>query len=215
MGRTLVRVVFPLMYLLGYMSLVGQASGYQMQVFNGYVPELNIGFLVSDVGSGKVDFVIYNQSSINSSIAQIYFDNEASLLSSAEVIGGAGTSFEQDASPANLPGGKSAFNFISQFSFGASAPPATDGINPAEQTSFRCSLSDGFGIGDVESALGNGTLRIGAHIIGLPGGSSVSAISTPLPATGILFGLGTFFIRTFGRKTGEGVHPVKQIRNLV
>ncbi len=188
---------------------------YPLRVFNGDVPELNICVHVMDEGPGQVDFVFYNQSTIKSSIASIYFDDDAALFSTVEAIVGAGTSFEGDASPGNLPGGRTLWpGFIAQFSFGADAPPPVNGINPGEHTLFRFGLSGSAGIDDVESALGNGMLRIGAHIIAMPDGSSVSAINVPLPATGIMFGLGSVMLRTFRRKTGNMVRPAKQVSYL-
>ena len=190
---------------------------YPLQVFNGDVPELNIGVWVMDKGPGLVDFMFYNQSTIKSSIASIYFDDDAALLSTVEAIVGAGTSFEGDASPGNLPGGRTlwpAFIASEQFSFSALSPPPKNGINPGEETVFRFGLSGSAGIDDVESALGNGMLRIGVHVIALPDGSSVSAVNVPLPATGFLFGFGTVLLRTFRRKTGNMVRPAKQVSYL-
>ncbi|MFH1371643.1 MAG: PEP-CTERM sorting domain-containing protein, partial [Planctomycetota bacterium] len=51
-------------------------------------------------------------------------------------------------------------------------------------------LINGGTLEDVIDELNNGTLRVGIHIIGLPDGSSESAILVPEPATMCLLGLG-------------------------
>lgn len=204
MQRLLWWIWVPLVCLLGNVPFARATLNYQLEVFNGDVPELNMYVQVVDGGPGLVDFVFYNQSTIESSMARIYFDDDAEILSAVVAIQGEGTSFHADASPGNLPGGRSLnpiFDARDQFTFAALAPPPKNGINPGERTVITFNLSGAIGLDDVAYALGGGMLRMGVHVIALPDGSSASAVNIPLPATAFLFGFGAVLLRSFRPKT--------------
>lgn len=159
-------------------------------------PDLNLYVEVSGADPGQAVFSFYNESSINSAIAQIYFD-ATSLLGSVYVAEGPGTSFKQPAVPKNLPGAKlldPPFEASDELSIGANAPPPKDGINPGEWLRFTFELENNGTFEDVIDELNTGTIRIGVHVIGLPDGSSGSAVAVPEPATIILLGCGVAWI---------------------
>lgn len=147
---------------------------------------------VLDAGSDQVDFVFYNNSLVSSSVAQIYFD-DGSLLGIAGIVDGLGTDFEQEATPNNLPSGNTltpSFEATEGFSIGASSPPPQKGINPGESVKITFDLVGGQSFADVIGQLNTGDLRIGAHLIALPDGSSESMVNVPEPTTVALLGLG-------------------------
>jgi hypothetical protein len=160
--------------------------------------DLNLYVVVSDPQPGQVDFTFHNASLVDSSIARIYFDN-SSLLDIAGITEGLGTSFSQPATPGNLPAGKTLeppFVAADEFSFKGGPPGPENGVNPGEWLQISFNLNNGATIGTVIEYLDAGTLRIGAHVIALPDGSSESLITVPEPATIAFLGLGTLlFLR--------------------
>ena len=156
--------------------------------------------IVSDPGAGLVDFTFHNESFYNeipveSSIARIYFQ-DGSLLNFAGITDGPGTSFNQSARPRNLPSGKSlAPPFITtpELSFNSGPPRPHNGINPGEWVRITFGINGGT-FADVIEKLNTGAMRIGAHIIAFPDGSSESAIAVPEPATISLLGLGILLL---------------------
>jgi len=186
------------LFLAGFFAFTAEASFiYPLKIFtsNGsYYNSLDLDFPVevSEGGVGQVDFTFHNESSINSCIASIYFD-DGSLLGIAGIINGSGTLFSQPAKSSNLPAGNTlnpSFVTTNAFSIGAESPPPQNGINPYEWVKITFNLTDGKSFGNVIDDLNGGALRIGAHIIALPDGSSESAVNIPEPMTTILLGLG-------------------------
>ncbi|MHC4623780.1 MAG: PEP-CTERM sorting domain-containing protein [Planctomycetota bacterium] len=157
-------------------------------------------YVVVSEGVGGVDFTFYNESSIDSSLARIYFD-DGSLLGIANVTSGPGTSFSQPANPSDLPNGgllEPPFVTTEEFSIDGDPPLSHQGVNPVEPGNplewvrINFNLVSGGTLSSVIDELNNGTLRIGVHIIGLPDGSSESAVTLPAPEpmTISLLGLG-------------------------
>ncbi len=151
-------------------------------------------------GEGQVDFIFYNISTVESSLARIYFD-DGSLLGVADVNGSAGTSFsEVFPGPGNIPGAElldPPFDANREFSIGAENPPPENGVNPPPlnewvMVSFEL-VEDGTLQGVIDE-LNAGILRVGVHIISLPDGSSEAAIAIPEPATLTLFALGALVL---------------------
>jgi hypothetical protein len=156
--------------------------------------DLDLYVVVSDPEPGQVDFTFHNQSLVDSSIARIYFDDD-SLLSFYGVTEGSGTFFSQPATPGNLPAGNTldpSFVTTDEFCFKGGPPAPQNGINPGEQLTVIFNIDPGT-FSDVLDGLDTGTLRIGAHVIALPDGSSESVVTIPEPATVCLLGLGTLF----------------------
>ena len=148
-------------------------------------------------GTGVVNFTFYNNSSLQSSVARIYFD-DGSLLGVDEIINSVSyTEFETPTSLGDLPGGNllvPPFEADREFSIGAEPPPPWKGVNDGdivnEWVTVRFYLINGGDLNGVISELNSGVLRVGLHIIDLPDGSSESALLIPEPATILLFGLG-------------------------
>ena len=158
-------------------------------------PRLDFSVVVSN-GIGHADFTFYNTSSINSSLARIYFD-DGSLLGISSVINSPGTSFsEKFPGPGNLPSGETiGFYADREFTIGAVTPPPENGVNPAEPPEWvkiRFNLVPGGTLEGVVQELITGELRVGIHIISIDGppGSSESAILVPEPATLFLLAVG-------------------------
>jgi hypothetical protein len=176
---------------------------YQLEAFTNNGSYYNSGDLdlyvvVSDPAPGHVDFTFHNASLIDSSVARIYFDDD-SLLDIAGITEGLGTSFSQPVTPGNLPAGKTLeppFVAVDEFSFKGGPPAPQNGINPGEWLQISFNLSNGTAFGTLIDYLDAGALRIGAHVIALPDGSSESVIAIPEPATIAFLGLGTLlFLR--------------------
>ena len=148
-------------------------------------------------GTGVVNFTFYNNSSLQSSVARVYFD-DGSLLGIDEIINSSGyTAFDTGLPPGNLPGGGilvPPFVADREFTIGAESPPPWEGVNDGdpinEWVTVRFYLINGGNLNGIVNELNTGTLRVGLHIIDLPDGYSESAILIPEPATILLFGLG-------------------------
>lgn len=160
-------------------------------------PAINMYAEVSNGEAEIVDFTFYNISTVNSSLARIYFD-DGSLLNIATLTNGPGTLFSENEfpGPGNLPSGETiGFYADREFTIGALAPPPENGVNPVdapplEWVKIRFNLRSGANLEDVISELQSGALRVGIHIISLPDGSSESAIMIPEPATLSLLAVG-------------------------
>jgi hypothetical protein len=179
-----------------------QATLYPLIILNNTTftddPGLNFYVDVFDAGTGKVDFKFHNTSTIDSTIARVYIDDDGLLsdFSIPSITNGPGTLFNEDATPANLPAGHTLTpSFDADFSAGANPPPAQNGIDPAEWVKITFDIEIGHTFSDVIDHMNDGTMRIGAHIISVGREEvSVSAV-TPEPATIALLGLGALSLR--------------------
>ena len=172
------------------------------------VPELDVTMEIYN-GAGEVHFKFRNLSSIQSSVARIYFD-DGSLYFGPTVTGIQGEVVFNPIvfpGPDDLPGGENiGFEATSGFTIGSVAPPPRNGINeyplPDDEwleVAFTLdSLEKTFE--DVKYDLDNRILRVGVHIIGLDppvgGEGSISmvnipeVVNVPEPATICLLGIG-------------------------
>ena len=159
---------------------------------------------VLDAGAGKVDFEFHNASSMDSTIARVYFDDfdDGLLADIAGITNGPGTIFNEDATPPVLPAWNTLTpSFDADFSAGAAPPPAQNGVDPTEWVKITFDIESGHAFSDVINQMNDGTMRIGAHIISVGREEvSVSAV-TPEPATIALLGLGALsLLRNRSRK---------------
>lgn len=144
-------------------------------------------------GDDVAKFTFYNDSTVQSSVTGIYFDDGVLIGATLGIINGSGTLFAEDG-PANLPGGNLiGFNADREFNIGPEPSPPANGINNigvGEWVTVEFNLLGG-SLQDVLNELNDGTLRVGVHIQNFADGSSESAVNEiPEPATVLMFGLG-------------------------
>ena len=175
-----------------------QATLYPLVIFNNAIlaGDLGLNFYVDVLpnAADKVDFEFHNTSTMDSTIARVYFDGDDDLLSDIpipSITNGPGTIFHWDATPGNLPAGNPLTpSFDADFSAGTDPSPAQNGIDPLEWVKITFDIESGHAFSDVLNQMNDGTMRIGAHIISVGREEvSVSAV-TPEPATIALLGLG-------------------------
>ena len=150
--------------------------------------------------SGQARVELYNGSSVNSTIAEIYFDDSGGVLSEIADIVGPGTSFSEGGSPGHLPAGNDlspAFQTPADFMASADNPAPTNGVNPGEDVAILFEVNGC--VCHVVKDLEDGTLRIGLHVIAFSDGSSESA-TTPEPATMALMLAGSLMLLRRRRK---------------
>ena len=155
--------------------------------------EAQLSVTVSDNGGGQVLFTFNNAGPAASSITEVYFDDNASLLAaSATIINGSGVTYAEGASPGNLPGGDP-LGFDATYDADSNAPPPTNGVNPGETLGLVFALLGGSDFDDVLNALAGGQLLIGIHVQAFASGGSESFINVapiPVPAAFLLYGSG-------------------------
>jgi hypothetical protein len=143
-----------------------------------------------------------------SSITDVYFD-DGTLLDLSSITNGAGVSFAELATPANLPGGNNitpAFQTTKGFSADSDAPVQPSGVNPGEWVKVYFDLKPNGTYNDVISELGDGRLRIGVHVQGFSTGSSASFVNNfvpapvPVPPAVWLFGSGLLSLLGIARR---------------
>ncbi len=138
----------------------------------------------------QVRLTFYNNSAIDCSIKDIYFE-EGALDGIAGFELGNDTLFEVNET-GNLPGGDSLpEKFETAYSAVAAPPAPFNGIGLGEQLTIIMNLDAGSSYADLLGELGDGSLRIGAHVIAFSDGSSLSVTSeVPEPATIAILGIG-------------------------
>ncbi len=170
--------------------------------------DLNLYVEVSNGENDQVNFTFYNENSIDSSIARIYFsDGGGLLIDIADITDGPGTSFSRLARPGNLPRGNTfepPFMTADGLSADSAPPLPHNGVNPGEWVRFTLNNNGTFE--NVIDGLNTGSIRVGVHVIGtgLPDGSGVTAVVVPEPATVILLGTAGLWIFTRKRRSFEG-----------
>lgn len=170
------------------------------------IGESQMTVVVTDGGGGLVNFEFVNAGPLASSITDVYFDDDASVLNSITgLIGGAGVNFSIGAAPANLPSGNP-MGFFAGFSADSDSPTIPlNGVNPGESLDVLFDLVAPMSFGDVITALDLGTLRIGIHVQAFDNKASESFINcdsaglcpTPVPEPGPLGLLGIGFVALY------------------
>ena len=144
-------------------------------------------------GGNLASFVFENKSSVESSIAQIYFDDGTllELPGPYEINNGSGVNFTEGANPSSLPGGENIDWNTSGMGFemavGPSNSPQHNGIGVGETLEIIIELQGELTALDTCDAMEEsaqnitedifGGLRIGMHVVSLDGGPSDSLVN--------------------------------------
>lgn len=146
-----------------------------------------------------LDLVWHNDSTINASITDIYLEGTdfANLaLADATIVGGAGVSFHEGASPSSPAGSIQHFGGVwkgSLFSADPDTPhPMVNAINTGEALTVSFDMAPGYTAADAISALlaGADGFRIAAHVQGVDPNDASLWVVTPTPGTAALLGCG-------------------------
>jgi len=166
-----------------------------------------------DVTSGGEEQVLFDFANTGSemlTLARIYFD-DGSLMELLSISNGGGVNFTFDPFPGpnDLPGGENALDqfgnpdpFVTTLGFlsGATAPPPTNGLEPGENLVLTFELAGGQTIDNILAELGDGTLRVGVHLINFASGGSESLTTIPEPGTFAMLGLGILGLGVIARR---------------
>lgn len=184
---------------------------YDFQIFNDINyqnnPDLDFTVEVWDL-AGQAIFEFRNNSTLNSVITEIYFDDDSLLeLDHIEnyIIDAdnrIGTTFSSDrVNPGNLPGANlltPRFQANPLLSVQPCCPAPKWGIGQGQQLQLVFNLTDGHLFSDVITAMNSQMdLRIGMHIqcLGPAAEDSASAISIPEPTVFLLLSFGALILR--------------------
>jgi len=172
---------------------------------------------VTDGGSGTVLFKFLNNLAANSAaatsfISDVYFENPGNLLSNMVLnVTNVGTvNFEVPNGNLNLSQGNS---LTPQFAeaFGARNVPGTQGNASAVQRTEVLGVQFNGNYSNVLAALNNGTLRVGIHVQGLPGGASDSFVTNAVPepftmvGSGVALGIGAMMRKKQQKKKEKSI----------
>lgn len=229
--RSLRNIVFIFLAVFVLNTLTYANMIYNFHIFNNpnYENDLRLNFTLTITDEGlcagnqKIGFKFNNNSTVTSSITDIYFDAypDCGLLNfnNVSIIEGPGVSFSKYASPKSLPGGSELtpkFDKTPEYSADSDWPVFHNGINPDECLKITFTLKNDKDFDAVIGELSGSTLRIGIHIQGLPKdtyqhcchtcySNSASAINCtqpqpiPEPATLLFFGTAGIWVLTRGK----------------
>jgi hypothetical protein len=153
--------------------------------------------LTGGPGANQVSFTFTNSGPADSSITDVYFDDDNTLLSLASIVDGSGVDFGASATPGNLPAGNNASPpFVAAAGLDADSDPpvAPNGVNPGEELTLIYDLLGGTTLADIEAALADGSLRIGIHVQAFESGGSESFVNVPEPSVALLFGAAALLV---------------------
>jgi len=139
---------------------------------------------ITDVGNSRALFTFWNEESgKDSSITQIYFENNGDLLDDiVSVTGSDGVDYLIAGRVGNLPGGNSLDpKFTADFEVYPSGPVAPNGINPGESLEVLFELTEGTSFDQLVAALEsddqNSNMRVGFHVQAFGDGGSEAFIN--------------------------------------
>ena len=169
------------------------------------IGEDQLSVIVHDEGTLLVKFCFDNAGPEASSITDVYWDDNAGLLTSIQSFGAntGNVAFSEGARPRNLPAGRSISpRFIADYSADSDRPVPHKGVNPGEELCVLFNYTttgpaqDGFT--EIIDAMNSGALRVGIHVQAYASGGSESFITdgdngvtiVPEPASMILAMIG-------------------------
>ena len=173
------------------------------------IGEDQLSVVVHDEGTLLVRFCFDNAGPEASSITDVYWNDNAGLLTSIQSFGpNTGTvAFSEGASPGNVPGGSSILPvFSADFSADSNPPVPHNGVNPGEELCVLFNYTttgpaqDAFT--EIIDAMNTGQLRVGIHVQAYDSGGSESFITTgdngvtiiPEPASVLLAMIGVSLV---------------------
>jgi hypothetical protein len=136
-----------------------------------------------NVGANQAMFIFKNTGTEQSTISEIYFDDNPPVLmtfdgfSNLTVVDG--LKFRVGASPSNLPAGRS-IGFVADYAYEATNPAPRLGINPGEALGIRFNIASGSTFADVVNSMSSNQLKVGIHATNFTLGFSESFIAQPL-----------------------------------
>lgn len=151
-------------------------------------------------GSGSYELLLRNTGSSAAVVKQVYFDGIASGVS--VLSSSTGVSFRTDSNPGNLPGGNPV-GFATDLSLSARPPAPQKGVGPGEF--LKLGVVSGT---DIVQALGDGSVRVGLHVIAFANGGSEAFVTAarppapavPEPSAAVVFGVGALVV---GARVGQ------------
>lgn len=146
----------------------------------------NTGFGPASIGPNEIFFTFRNTGPAKAVVEQIFFDGIGGVLNLG-IYNGDGVLFHQDVknkkktglqpNPGNLPGGN-AYSFSADDSYSAESPAPANGIGAGEKLGILFSIAPDT-YADVLTALGDGSVRVGMHVIAYQSGGSESFLNGP------------------------------------
>lgn len=174
--------------------------------------EVALNLNVSQVDEATLLLQFSNLSGIESSVSEIYFQDLDGLIARYQILNDQNTGnvrYEEGAKPPGLPGG-STVNFATSFAMEADNPSTKYGINPEETLTFYIDLAEGVTMATLLEGLQSGSVRVGAHVQSIAGGTSDAYVSTtgggaaaPEPGTMALVGSGLLAGWLVRRRAGK------------
>ncbi len=137
----------------------------------------------------SVQFHVWNDGPLDSSITRIYFDDNADVTNGiSDLLWGtqAGVRFSVGATPPYLPGGRGISpKFVASFATDSDSPVQPNGLNPGEWLDIVVDLKSGNTFEDLADALTRRDLILGLHVQGImpDGGDYSDAFVSDKPQT--------------------------------
>lgn len=159
---------------------------------------------ITDEGSNQVKFKFFNTGTDQSTIAEIYFDDDAPFLDYTKFVdpdhfdysdkdSQTGIHFTKGSSPPDLPRGGQDFESVFSADAGNNAPQfGVNAAEPGEWVSLLFTLK-GKSYDELKEGISKGDFRMGLHVVNYASGGSESFVNgppqVPEPSSMILLGL--------------------------